>query len=83
MVGDQGRVTAVLPSGATAPKGPRLPRITARWRNEPDLFTSKWAVTGMMKCLALELGQEGIAGNAVTPSGVGTVLCRRAAGPSQ
>ena len=36
--------------------------------------TSKWAVTGLMKCLAAELADDGIAVNAVAPSGVDTVL---------
>jgi NAD(P)-dependent dehydrogenase (short-subunit alcohol dehydrogenase family) len=41
---------------------------------------TKWALTGLMKSLALELGPEGIAVNAVAPTGVDTAMIRRAAG---
>ncbi|WGF88380.1 SDR family NAD(P)-dependent oxidoreductase [Marinivivus vitaminiproducens] len=42
--------------------------------------TSKWAVTGLMKNLALELGPQGITVNAVAPAGVDTVLFHRSSG---
>jgi NAD(P)-dependent dehydrogenase (short-subunit alcohol dehydrogenase family) len=41
---------------------------------------TKWALTGLMKSLALELGPEGIAVNAVAPTGVDTAMIGRAAG---
>ena len=41
---------------------------------------TKWALTGLMKSLALELGPEGIAVNAVAPTGVDTAMIRRTAG---
>jgi (+)-trans-carveol dehydrogenase len=41
--------------------------------------TTKWAMTGLMKSLAAELGPEGIAVNAVAPTAVDTPMIRRAA----
>ena len=38
---------------------------------------SKWALTGLMKSLALELGSENIAVNAVAPTAVETVMMTR------
>jgi NAD(P)-dependent dehydrogenase (short-subunit alcohol dehydrogenase family) len=43
----------------------------------PAYAASKWAVTGLMKSLALALGPDGIAVNAVAPTAVDTVLLRQ------
>jgi NAD(P)-dependent dehydrogenase (short-subunit alcohol dehydrogenase family) len=40
---------------------------------------TKWGLTGLVKSLALELGPEGIAVNAVAPTAVDTAMMRRAA----
>ena len=40
--------------------------------------TTKWGMTGLMKSLAAELGPEGIAVNAVAPTGVDTPMMTRA-----
>ena len=43
----------------------------------PAYSASKWGVTGLMKSLALALGPDGIAVNAVAPTAVDTVLLRQ------
>ena len=43
----------------------------------PAYSASKWGVTGLMKSLALALGPDGIAVNAVAPTAVETVLLRQ------
>lgn len=42
--------------------------------------TTKWALTGMMKSLAAQLGPEGITVNAVAPTAVDTAMLRRTGG---
>ena len=44
------------------------------FRNTADYVTSKYGVVGLMKCLALELGEHGIRVNSVNPTGVSTPM---------
>lgn len=76
-------VLAALPALRERP-GARVVLISSReGRVGTDSLiysTSKWAVTGLMKTLALQLGPEGIGVNAVAPAGVDTPLFHRRSG---
>lgn len=80
-------VRAALPGLRRRPGGRVviISSLAGRRGNKKNLIysTSKWAVTGLMKCLAAELGEEGIAVNAVAPSGVDTVLFEKGHTPEQ